>query len=73
MVDNYCNNMAETFLEANKDALLDEQINWQFRSHMLVKGADKQHSGHRFYESLYRKMNLLDKKVEETEPTGQNL
>lgn len=57
IIDSYCNNMADNFMETYKETLLDEQLNWQFRSHMQVKGADKPHSGHRFYEALYRKMN----------------
>jgi len=67
MLDNYCLNMANTFLETHKDELKDKQLNWQFRSHMQVIGADKPHSGHRFYEALYKQMGLYNKDNEETE------
>jgi len=73
IIDNYCNNMAESFIENHKADLLEKQLNWQFRSYLLGKGADKPHSGHRFHEALYRKINLLEKTLEETDATEQNL
>ncbi len=66
-IDNYCDNMAETFLENHKEDLKDKQLNWQFGSYLLVKGADKPHSGYRFYEALYRKMSVVNKDDEEIE------
>ena len=56
MVNNYCNNMVDIFIENYKDALNDEKIRWQFTSHMLVISADKPNSGRIFYETLYKKM-----------------
>ena len=53
--------------------LKDKQLIWQFRSYLLVKGADKPHSGYRFYEALYRKIGLLKQDAEEVEEETNNI
>jgi len=61
IVDDYCDNMANTFLEKNELDLQDVEIYQQFRNYIILIGANKPHSGHRFYEALYKKMSELNK------------
>ena len=55
-LDEYCQNMAACFL---KEHSLSEEMCREMRKHILRIGADKKHSGHRFYEALYKELNNL--------------
>ena len=61
MIDNYCSNMADSFLLRHSEDFKDLKLNQEFRNYLLVKGADKPHSGYRFYEALYKKMSSPNK------------
>ena len=52
-LDNYCRNMAISFIEEHK---LNDEMCLGIRKHILKIGADKKHSGHRFYEALYQEL-----------------
>ena len=56
-IDDYCENMAQSFMEQHKDLFADEKVRRQIRKHILNIGANNKHSGHRFYETLYSKLN----------------
>lgn len=60
-VDLYCDNLANTFVSDHRGDLSKKQIMLGMRKHILNIGADKKHSGHRFYESLYIKLNNFSK------------
>ena len=62
-IDDYCSQMADSFLEKHTKSLLDENLRRQLRKHILNLGANKKHSGHRFYESLYSKLNAFEEKI----------
>ena len=59
-VDDYCNQMAKSFLSQHSKALTHDTLKLQLRRHILSIGADKKHSGHRFYEALYSQLNSLE-------------
>ena len=63
MVDNYCYNMAVSFITKYKELLEDEQIYYGLRRHISSIKADKPHSGHRFFESLYKNLNDNTKEI----------
>lgn len=65
MIDNYCDNMSTTFLETYKEDLKNNQLTMGLRNYILNIKADKPHSGYRFYEALYRKLNEPAKTNEE--------
>ena len=64
-VDLYCNNMAISFLEEHKEIMGDREIQIKMYRHISELGANKKHSGHRFYEALYTQMNLAKEGEEE--------
>ena len=59
-IDVYCKNMADSFINNYQEELKDSLINQQLRNYILSIKADKPHSGYRFYETLYKKINELD-------------
>ena len=69
LVDDYCNNLADSFLETHQTDLEDSNLKGLFKNYMLLINADEPHSGYRFYEALYKKMFALEK-TEETEPNA---
>ena len=56
-VDAYCDNLARSFISKYKDDLQDKDLLLGLRKHILSIGANKPHSGNRFYEALYKKLN----------------
>ncbi len=56
-VDIYYENLANGFVSAHKEEFSDKQIMIGFRKYVLNIGADKKYSGHRFYETIYTKLN----------------
>ncbi|MBQ8424730.1 MAG: hypothetical protein IJX17_01760 [Clostridia bacterium] len=62
-IDDYCNEMAKSFITQHKTNLLDEDLRKRLRKHILNIGADKKHSGHRFYEALYSHLNSLENEL----------
>ncbi len=56
-VDAYCDNLARSFISKYKSELQDKELLFGLRKHILSIGADKPHSGNRFYEELYKKLN----------------
>ena len=65
MVDDYCTSMATSFIETHQEDLQDEELKKQLNNYIVLIGADSLHSGHRFYEALYRKLNGLEKVKED--------
>ena len=65
-IDEYCTSMAISFIESHQHQL-DNEMTIKLRRHILSIGADKKHSGHRFYEALYKELNNLQKSAENTE------
>ena len=59
-VDAYCNNLAVSFISKHKDLLQDKNILVGLRRHISWLGADKPHSGHRFYEALNNSLNIFE-------------
>ena len=59
-VDTYCNNLAGTFILKYKNILQDKNILVGLRKHISCIGADKPHSGNRFYEALYNSLNNME-------------
>ena len=70
-VDDYCNQMATSFLAQHSKALSDDSLKFQLRRYILSIGADKKHSGHRFYEALYNKLNTLENNKKQDAPQGE--
>ena len=60
-VDSYCDNLAHSFISEHKDDLKDKHLLLGLRNHILSIRADKPHSGYRFYEALYKKLNDFEK------------
>ena len=56
-VDAYCDNLAHSFISKYKGELQDKELLLGLRKHILSIGANKPHSGKRFYEALYKKLN----------------
>jgi hypothetical protein len=68
-LDNYCDNMAQSFIQTHAELLTDEKLRVQLRRHIASMGADKKHSGYRFYEALYRNLDSLTSKKEDGGPS----
>ena len=64
-IDEYCTSMAISFIASHN---LNDEMILKLRRHILSICADKKHSGHRFYEALYKELNNLQKSAETTEP-----
>lgn len=64
-IDNYCNNMAESFIETHKEFFANEGIRIQLKRYLHSIGADKPHSGKRFHEAMYNQIaNIKDKRTD---------
>ena len=61
-IDNYCANMVESFMENYKKELQNDTVVLQLRRHIHSIGADKEHSGKRVYETLYKRINKTVKR-----------
>ena len=55
-IDDYCNNMAKSFVENHSQAFTDETFRTQLKRHLHNVGADKPHSGKRFHEAIYKQV-----------------
>ena len=65
-IDNYCNNMAESFIEAHNQFFANEDVRILVKRYLHSIGADKPHSGKRFHEAMYNQIaNIKDKRTEE--------
>ena len=65
-IDNYCNNMAESFIEAHSQFFANEDARIQLQRYLHSIGADKPHSGKRFHEAMYNQIsNIKDKNADE--------
>ena len=65
-IDNYCNNMAESFIEAHSQFFANENARIQVKKYLHSIGADKPHSGKRFHEAMYNQIvNIKDKRKDE--------
>lgn len=56
-VDAYCDNLASSFVEKHQAVLQDEDLLIKLRRYISSIHSDKPHSGHRFYEALYKKLS----------------
>jgi len=56
-IDCYCDNMARRFVLAHQAEIGEREININLRRHISMLGADKKHSGKRFYEALFMRLN----------------
>ena len=56
-IDCYRNNMAKNFVLEHQEILGEREMNINLRRHISMLGADKKHSGKRFYEALFRQLN----------------
>lgn len=63
-VDAYCDNLARSFISKYKSELQDKELLIGLRKHILNIGANKPHSGKRFYEALYKKLNDFEKIID---------
>lgn len=59
-INSYSNNLAKTFVLKHKIILQDPEILLGLRKHIWVLGADKPHSGHRFYEALSKVLDTIN-------------
>lgn len=64
-IDNYCNSLANRFVQNYKEVLFTNEIYIPFLRHISNIGANKKHSGHRFYEALYTKITDYQHKLED--------
>lgn len=65
-IDDYCNNMAEIFIETHKQFFNNEACRTQLKRYLHSIGADKPHSGKRFHEAMYNQIaNIKDKTTDE--------
>lgn len=60
-LNNYCEQMALNFIEKYHDFLFQDEIKDDLRKYIINIGADKEHSGKRFYEALYKIMYVNKK------------
>lgn len=61
-IDDYCSQMAESFIAEHGEKLLNDELRIKLRRYICSIGADKKHSGHRFYEALYKKIQAFEVK-----------
>jgi len=66
-IDEYCEQMAISFIAEHKELLSDDKIRLQLRRHMFNIGANNKHSGHRFYEALYTKIRAFENEMTQNE------
>ena len=59
-VDAYCLSMADVYVMNYKTDLQDKTIMNGLKKHIAKIGANEKHSGHRFYEALYKKLDELN-------------
>ncbi len=65
-IDDYCNDMAEIFIETHKQFFNNEVCITQLKQYLHSIGADKPHSGKRFHEAMYNQIaNIKDKRIDE--------
>ena len=60
LIDEYCNNMADNFILNTKKVLCDELMMENLIKYIKSIGANKKHSGYRFAEALYEKLNNFE-------------
>lgn len=66
LATSYAQNLAQSFLENNREFLGDESNRLSLRRYLASRGADKGHSGNRFSEELYKVLpGKINKKEEE--------
>ena len=70
-IDDYCSQMADSFIAEHGEKLLNDELRINLRRHICNIGADKKHSGHRFYEALYNKLNTLENNKKQDAPQGE--
>ena len=58
-VDDYCQKMVESFISKYKKLLEDKEIYYGLINHIVSIGANKPHSGHRFFEALSKNLYLI--------------
>ena len=63
-IDNLCNNMADNFIEKYKTYLEKDSIRLEIRRHLVNMGANRQHSGKRVQEALYKKLDSFENQLE---------
>ena len=56
-VNIYCQNLAHGFIWTYQKELQEYDIFMSLKKHIVNIGANKPHSGHRFYEALYVELN----------------
>lgn len=64
MVDNLCDNMANSFIEKYKNYLEKDSIRLEIRRHLVNMGANREHSGKRVQEALYKKLDTFENQLE---------
>ena len=67
MLDGYCERMAESFVKNHYAEFEDEETLVSIRRYISSFGSDKEHSGKRFYEALYKKLKEFGSYVMEKE------
>ena len=66
-IDDYCNNMAESFIESYNEFFANKVYRIQLIRYLHSIGADKPHSGKRFHETMYKQIcNIKDKRMKES-------
>ena len=71
LIDEYCNNMANNFILDTKEVLRDKLMMENLIKHLKSIGANNKHSGYRFAEVLYKKLNNFDQIIAENKEEEQ--
>jgi hypothetical protein len=66
-LDDYCDRMAEAFVENHHAEFENEETLSYVKKHIIAFGADKAHSGKRFYEALYKQLKTFGADAKEKE------
>lgn len=63
-IDCYCNNMADSLIQRCTPLIYEEKFRNDLKRQLHNLGADKQHSGKRAHEAFYKKIIVLESKMD---------